>query len=118
MTGRVLMGEQTWGDSGLWVSRPGVEVRGAAEEQMLLSTTREMMQVVASGVINNAGNNANYDFAIPNLGYKGLVLCSGGVVTAFTFPNLTTLRISTYTSIPNADGSEVRWALLRQRIPI
>jgi hypothetical protein len=76
MTNRVLLGK--FGTKyGLWVSKPGVNLLKASEDEMLLSTERQSFQIVKSGVISfpGAGDDAPA-ITIPNLGFNPLVLLS------------------------------------------
>jgi len=118
VTNRIIFGNRN-GQPGIWVSKPGVNVLTATDDGLLFSSDRQAVQIVASGVITGAGNNTNHDIAIPNLGFKSLVITGGGVVTAYSFPNATTLRLSVYTRQPYADYvQDVHWALTNLRLPI
>lgn len=116
MTGRVILGQKA-GQLGMWVSRPGVDVLSAVDDDMLLSTSRAGIQIIASGVIYSPGNNTSHDFAIPALGYTPLVIVTGAYVGGWSFPNSTTLRIHVFTGAPYAGAQDiVGWALTNQRM--
>lgn len=115
MTDRIILG-QRGGISGVWVSKPGVNVHTAGDDDMLMATNIPAFQIVASGVIYSPASNTNYDFAIPNLGLNAIVLLSGAWVAAYTFPNATTLRVHVLTQPYGAGGSALTWAVTNQPI--
>lgn len=116
MSGRIALGQKS-GQYGLWVSRPGVEVLTASDDDMLLSTSRTGLMIIASGVIYSPGNNTTHDFTIPALGYTPLVIVTGAYVGGWSFPSSTTLRIHVFTGAPYAGAQNiVGWALTNQRI--
>lgn len=92
MTNRVVLGKRG-GVSGMWVSAPGVDVLTAADAQMLLSTSRANVQIVASGVFTGALAPSFVDVAIPNLGFKPIILfaCPWYKVT-WTFLSIASVR--------------------------
>lgn len=54
MTDRVLLGNRG-GEYGLWVSRPGFDVKTAGEDGLLMSTSIRTLQVVRSGSFSGTG---------------------------------------------------------------
>ena len=115
MSRRIVLG-QRGSEGGIWVSKPGYDAMTATEDQCLLSTTTQSLQIVASGVIYGPGNQTDYDFTIPNLGYTPLVLLAGSHVAAYSFPSSTTLRIRVLGNSWGAGGNSVTWAVTNQRI--
>lgn len=95
MTNRVLLGAKG-GTHGLYVSKPGVDVVTAGDNDLMVSTNRKAMQVVQNGVIGDPGISATIDIAIPSLGFTPLVLiwCIKYSVD-YWFPSSTTLRLHT-----------------------
>lgn len=114
MTNRVCLG-QKGSDTGIWVSKPGVNVLTAGEDDMLLSTSFRALQIIASGVISSPANLTNYDRTIPNLGFQPIVLIGGNFATAYSFPNATTLRIRSF-SPWMGNGGSITWAVTNQPI--
>lgn len=73
MVGRVLLGQRS-GSYGLWISRPGIDVLGAGEDQLLLSGTRASAQVVASGILYMSKNQTAAISWSPNLGFAPAII--------------------------------------------
>lgn len=94
MTDRVLLGNRD-GSQGLWVSKPGADVKTADQQDMLLSLDRKALQIVQNGAFSDPGE-ASTNITIPDLGFSPLVLlwCAKYRVE-YTFPSATTLRITT-----------------------
>lgn len=83
MTKRVIMG-QRGGSSGLYVSKPGVDVETAGEDGMLLSTDVPMFQVVQSGSFEPSGILSDLTFV--DLGFRPLLIVTRQQgVTAITY---------------------------------
>ncbi len=115
MTNRIVLG-QRGSESGIWVSKPGINALTAGADDLLLSTSISAMQIVASGVISGPSSNTDYDFTIPDLGFTPMVLIGGSHVAAYSFPNATTLRVRVLTNPSGAGGNAVTWAVTNQRI--
>lgn len=72
MVGRVLTGLRS-GSYGIWVSKPGVDVLTAIDQNLMLSSDRKSAQVVASGVLA-ASTNGVYPISWPNTGFVPIVV--------------------------------------------
>jgi len=75
MVERILMG-QRGSETGLWVSKPGSNVLTAAENDMMLSLNREVLQIVSGGVLSGMGTQATITF--PNLGFQPFIWATNG----------------------------------------
>ena len=75
MVGRIIQGNRG-GTSGVFVSNPGVDVLTASDDNLMLATHLQSLQVVASGVIPNPGTSSTNDRGIPDLGFQPFIIWS------------------------------------------
>lgn len=71
MPPRVLFGRRG-SDLGIWVSKPGYDVRSAGAENLLLSSDAGMVQAIASGTIYGPGAATTISF--PDMGFQPWVI--------------------------------------------
>lgn len=74
MARRVVMGQRSPGNVGMWVSKPGFDAVTTAPENLMLSTDIGNVQAVASGIISSPGEFTTVNFT--NLGFQPWVLLS------------------------------------------
>jgi len=73
MAGRVLMGLR-FGAPGFYVSKPGIEVSTASDDDLMLSTNAGNLQIAYSGVISSPSNFNT--IAIPDQGFRPIIFYS------------------------------------------
>lgn len=94
MANRVLFG-QRGGSPGFFVSKPGVDVVTAADDDLLLSTLQTNLQIVQSGVIPSAvWGSAGNTITIPDQGFHPIIFysCMWGIGT-ITYISNTSVKI-------------------------
>lgn len=78
MVDRILLGERG-GQYGVWVSKAGVDVKSASEDNLLLSTGLGALQALTAGTVNvgnGEGGGTEVIVTIPSVPYDPLVLLS------------------------------------------
>jgi hypothetical protein len=76
MVRRVLLGLRGSG-RGLWVSRPGVDVVTAADDDLLFSSSdSENLMIIESGTIADPGAGASIAINITDMGFAPFVIVS------------------------------------------
>lgn len=119
MTRRVILGKRGVA-YGLWVSRPGIDVLTASEDDLLLSMDTENLQIVASGIAADPGNTGSRTITIPALGFKPYVIygCNRYLIELRHNSN-TSITFQSMGSMPKRDNDadgRIRWAVTN--IPI
>ena len=112
MANRIVLGQRNAGEYGMWISKPGVNVYGAGEFDLLLDSANKHFQYVVSGLVT-LPRGVNVDIATPDLGYKPFVVGfsssrnltndEGSII--FSFTTNTNLRLQYVGSNANSDAS-------------
>ncbi|WP_156905461.1 hypothetical protein [Maritalea myrionectae] len=124
MVVRLALGHLGGGQYGLKVSKPGVDVFAAADDQLFLSTGFKSFQFAHAGVIADPGSvGAERTVSFPAIGIKPRiwVASSGwslevknGTLTSTGFTVKTTFdQRTTFGSAPNLNG-DIYWAVMNE----
>jgi hypothetical protein len=118
MANRVLLG-QRGGAFGLWVSRPGVDVVTAGEDDMLFSSgDTENFMIIDSGVIGDPGAGATSTVSIPSMGFSPFVIFScEKYPVSLEYLSSTSIRFRTFAAISvPGDSGVVRSGTIRYAV--
>mgnify|MGYP001404426683 CR=1 FL=1 len=98
MTNRLLIGQRSTNEFGMWVSKPGYDVLTADNTQLLFGTNLAAIQILAKGTFTMLNGNTQTDVTIANYGFYPVPMVvyatlGTSYIPTFEYQSYTTVRI-------------------------